>query len=103
MKFAIITLTLLLTSMIFILEVSKAHATHIDVYSIQFEDHDGDTVEKLYYAAGADLSEVQLPEAPARVGYQFVGWSEVLPESMPHAHLIYEPVYVQLQVLKITI
>lgn len=103
MKFAIITLTLLLTSMIFILEVSKAHATHIEVYSIQFEDHEGDTVEKLYYAAGADLSDVELPEAPIREGYQFVGWSEVLPEHMPNAHLIYEPIYVQVQVLKMTI
>ena len=57
----------------------------------------------MYYAAGADLSDVSCPEAPARDGYQFVGWSAVLPEHMPHAHLIYEPIYVQVQVLKMTI
>jgi hypothetical protein len=95
MKLLIMVLTVLLAAAAFTLEASKAHATTIEIHSIIFEDYEGNTYQKSYMAAGADLTNFDLPQGPERAGYQFVGWSAELPETMPSATLIFEPVYVR--------
>lgn len=97
MKYIIMALTVMLAAMLFILEVSKTQATSIDIYEITFEDHQGNAVQSEYYAAGANLSNLALPEAPERAGYVFVGWSAELPETMPHANLVFVAIYMQQQ------
>ena len=88
-------LTVLLAAAVFVLEASKAHATTIEIQRIIFEDYEGNTYQKSYMAAGADLTDFELPLGPERPGYQFVGWSAELPEKMPSATLIFEPIYVR--------
>lgn len=95
MKYIIMTLTMLLAAMTFVLEVSKTHAITVDIQKISFEDHMGNVVYSEHFAAGADLSEFVLPDAPERPGYIFVGWSGELPEEMPHADLVYVAIYVE--------
>jgi hypothetical protein len=102
MKLTIMVLTILLAAAFYTLEASKAHATTIEIQSIVFEDSEGNVYQKSYMAAGADLSNFELPEGPEKEGYQFVGWSAELPEVMPYAHLIFEPIYVRNLTLTIT-
>lgn len=88
MKYLIIILTVMLAASLYILEVSKAYATNIEIYEIIFEDHDGEVIYREYVAAGADLSNFLLPEVENRSGYVFMGWSFELPEVMPDADLV---------------
>ena len=102
MKYIILTLTMLLAAMTFVLEVSQTYATHIDIQKISFEDHLGNVVYSEHIVAGADLSDFVLPEAPERPGYLFVGWSGELPDEMPYANLVYVAIYVE-QTLSLTV
>ncbi len=102
MKYIIMTLTMLLAAMTFVLEVSKTHATTVDIQEISFEDHLGNVVYSEHLAAGANLSDFVLPEGPERPGYLFVGWSGELPDEMPNADLIYVAVYIE-QTLSLTV
>lgn len=102
MKYFILTLTMLLAAMTFVLEVSKTHATTVDIQKISFEDHLGNVVYSEHITAGADLSNFILPEGPVRVGYLFIGWSGELPDDMPHADLVYVAMYVE-QSLSLTV
>jgi len=100
MKMIIMVLTLLLAASIFTLEASKAHATSIDIYQIVYENHEGDVIEVVYLAAGANLSSYTHIDGPERLGYTFVGWSAELPELMPQASIYFEPIYVQIVSIK---
>ena len=97
MKYIIMALTVMLAAMIFILEVSKTQATSVELNKVIFEDHIGNVVASEYIAYGASLESFQLPEAPVRDGYVFVGWSAELPEIMPNADLVFTPIYMQQQ------
>ncbi|MDO9628777.1 MAG: hypothetical protein Q7I99_02650 [Acholeplasmataceae bacterium] len=88
MKYLIIILTVLLAASLYTLEVSKAYATHIEIYEIIFEDHDGKIIYREYVAAGADLSNFILPEVESKSGYLFMSWSAELPEEMPYWNLV---------------
>ncbi len=95
MKAMITALTVLLVASIYILMFQEAQAQSVQIYSITYEDSDGNKLHSVRYAAGADLSEVELPEAPEREGYVFIGWSAELPEIMPNSSLVYVPIYMQ--------
>lgn len=97
MKYIIMSLTVMLAAMLFILEVSKAEATAVELHKVMFEDYYGNVISSEYVAFGANLDHVELPVAPERVGYVFVGWSASLPETMPQADLVYTPIYMQQQ------
>ena len=97
MKYIIMALTVMLAAMFFVLEVSKAQATAVEIHQVMFEDHNGNVISSEYVAFGASLDHIELPEAPERLGYIFVGWSASLPESMPQADLVFTPIYVQQQ------
>ena len=93
MKIAIISLTFLLIASFFALEMTKLQAEPISIYTITFEDINGDTVEKVRFVEGADLSTFQMPIAPNIEGYVFIGWSIDLPDKMPNHSMIIEAVY----------
>ncbi|MDY0075101.1 MAG: hypothetical protein WC992_01185 [Acholeplasmataceae bacterium] len=95
MKYVIMALTVMLAAMIFILEVSKAQATFIQIHQIVIEDHEGNVIYSEYFAEGADLKAFSLPEAPIRPGYTFIGWSADLPEEMPEHSIVIVPTYIQ--------
>jgi hypothetical protein len=95
MKIMITALTVLLVASIYILMFQEAQAQSVQIYSITCEDSEGNKLHSVRYAAGADLSELELPEAPAREGYVFIGWSAELPETMPNSSLVYVPIYMQ--------
>lgn len=95
MKVMITALTVLLIASIYVLMFQEAQAQSIAIYSITYEDQDGQKLHSFQFAAGADLSEVELPEAPEKEGYVFVGWSAPLPDTMPNSSLIYVPIYMQ--------
>lgn len=97
MKYMIMALTVMLAAMFFILEVTKTQATSVELNRVIFEDHHGNVVLSEYVAYGASLSNFELPVAPERDGYVFVGWSASLPEVMPNADLVFTPVYMQQQ------
>lgn len=97
MKYMIMALTVMLAAMLFVLEVTKTHALAVNIYEITCEDHQGNVIYSEYFAAGADLESFEFPDAPVRNGYVFVGWSAVLPETMPEANLIFVPIYMQQQ------
>lgn len=94
MKTIIISLAFLLFASFFALEVAKVQAEPISVYSITFEDMEGNQVSKVRFVEGADLSEFNLPIAPDLEGYIFVGWSHELPKEMPGYSIILEAVYI---------
>lgn len=95
MKTIIIALTVLLIASIYILMFQEVQAQTVVIYSITCEDHEGNTIDSIRFAAGADLTQVELPDAPERDGYVFVGWSAALPKTMPQYSLVYVPVYMR--------
>jgi hypothetical protein len=94
MKSIIFALTFLLFASFFALEVAKVQAEPICVYSITFEDMNGNVVSKVRFVEGANLSNLEMPTAPNLDGYIFIGWSEELPKNMPGYSIIIEAVYV---------
>jgi hypothetical protein len=95
MKALITALTVLLVASIYILMFQEAQAQSVQIYSITCEDSKGNKIQSVRFAAGADLSKVELPSAPEREGYMFIGWSAELPETMPNNSLVYVPIYMQ--------
>ncbi len=95
MKAIITALTVMLVASIYILMFQEVQAQTVEIYSITCEDHEGNKLQSVRFAAGADLSEVDLPDAPARDGFIFVGWSAELPDKMPNNSLVYVPIYMQ--------
>jgi hypothetical protein len=94
MKTIIIALTFLLFASFFALEVAKVQAEPISIYSITFEDLNGNVVSRARYVEGANLRDFELPTAPNLEGFIFIGWSEVLPNEMPGHSIILEAVYI---------
>jgi hypothetical protein len=101
MKYIIILLTVLLAASLYTLEVSKAYATSIEIYEIVFEDHDGQIIYREYVAAGADLSNFDLPVVENRSGYLFMGWSIELPDTMPNYNMVIVAQYMRAE-LRVT-
>lgn len=52
----------------------------INEYTITFDSNGGSAVPSATYKFGADVTE---PTAPTRDGFNFIGWSPALPETMP--------------------
>lgn len=99
MKKIIVILAVILSAMMFTLEVSKMHANTIELKSIEFVTPDGEVVYKDYFEAGTDLSELNLPEAPLRDGFIFVGWDTDQLDVMPDHHVRIFAQYMQSQVV----
>jgi formylglycine-generating enzyme len=60
----------------------------INVYQIIFYEEDGETILHMsYHDFGEDIWMIDLPEAPYKEGYQFVGWA-LIPDTMPGYHLV---------------
>jgi hypothetical protein len=95
MKAIITALIVMLVASIYILMFQEVQAQTVEIYSITCEDHLGNRIQSVRFAAGADLSDVELPDAPARAGYVFIGWSAELPDKMPNSSLVYVPIYMQ--------
>ncbi len=95
MRAIIIALTFLMISAVYMLEVSMAQAHSLTIHEITYVDQDNQVIHKDYFATGADLSDYDLPEAPERAGYVFVGWSFEVPKHMPDADLIVHAQYIQ--------
>lgn len=95
MKLIMTTLTFLLIASIYVLMIQEVQAQTIEIYSITFESQDGRKIDSFRYVAGADLSKIELPEAPELEGYVFIGWSAPLPDTMPNHSVVYVAVYMQ--------
>ena len=103
MRAIIIGLTFLLISAVYMLEVSMAQAHTLTIHEITFIDENHQVIHKDYFATGADLTSYQLPQAPIRDGYTFIGWSYELPSEMPNADIIIQTRYVKNVSLSVTI
>lgn len=99
MKKAIVILAVLLSAMMFTLEVSKVQANSIKLNRLEFVVSETDVVYAHYFESGADLSGVELPEAPEKDGYIFVGWSIDLPDQMPNNNIVIHAQYMITQVV----
>ncbi|MCD4826321.1 MAG: InlB B-repeat-containing protein [Acholeplasmataceae bacterium] len=99
MKKAIVILAVLLSAMMFTLEVSKVQANPIKLNRIEFVDSDMEVVYAHYFEVGSDLSDVVLPDAPEKEGYTFVGWSIELPDEMPDYNMVIHAQYMVTQVV----
>ncbi|MFA5471783.1 MAG: hypothetical protein WC219_07040 [Acholeplasmataceae bacterium] len=99
MKKIIVILAVILSAMMFTLEVSKMHANSIELKTIEFIAPNNEVVYKDYYEVGSDLSELNIPDAPKKDGYIFVGWSIDAPEVMPDHHVKIYAQYMQSQVV----
>lgn len=97
MKKTIVILAVLLSAMLFTLEVSKMQAQTIELKALEFVTYDQDVVFRDYFEPGTDLSDLVIPDAPEKDGYIFVGWSIEIPELMPSHHLRIEAQYMQSQ------
>ena len=71
----------------FILEVSKLQANSVELKTLEFVTTDQDVVFRDYFEVGTDLSELNIPDAPDKDGYIFVGWSADAPNTMPNYHV----------------
>lgn len=99
MKKAIVILAVLLSAMMFTLEVTKVQANSIQLNKLEFVTPDQEVVYSRYFEVGANLSELDIPDAPDKEGYIFVGWSIEKPETMPNYHMRIEAQYMKNQVV----
>ncbi len=99
MKKTIVILLVLLSAMLFTLEVSKMHANTIELKRLEFVTTEGVVVYRDYFETGANLSDLEIPDAPKKDGYIFVGWSIEIPEEMPNHHVRIFAQYMQSQVV----
>ena len=99
MKRIIIILTVVLAGMIFNLEASKLSAYETNEKMIEFVTFDSDVVYRAYYAPGTDLTKLEIPDAPEKDGYIFIGWSIEIPEEMPNYHMRIHAKYIQSEVI----
>ena len=93
MKKTIIILAVLLSAMMFTLEVSKVYANPVKLNRLEFVTPDGDVVYSGYFEAGSNLKDIVIPDAPEKEGYIFVGWSVDCPDKMPDFHMRVEAQY----------
>jgi len=98
MKTILMLLTILLVASVYTLMISEAKATTVEIHDIIYEDHNGNTIHTDYYVTGADLSDYEVPEAPVREGYLFMGWSYELPNEMPDADIIIHANYMLIEI-----
>ncbi len=61
-----------------------------DKYTATFLRADGKTHSKQVLAEG---EAIEIPEAPQKFGYVFVGWEPEVPETMPAQDMVFEPQY----------
>ena len=99
MKKVIVILAVILSAMLFTLEVSKLQANSVELKMLEFVTHDQDVVFRDYFEPGTDLTELNIPDAPIKDGYIFVGWSVEIPEEMPNYHVRIEAQYMQSEVV----
>lgn len=102
MKSFIMVLTILLVASVYMLLISEAKATTLQIHEIIYQDQNGNVVQHDYFATGADLTDYISPIPPARNGYVFIGWSYILPNEMPDADLIIVANYMRIEVKIIT-
>lgn len=93
MKSIIMILTILLIAVTYTLSISQTQATSMHMHELSFADIDGQIIHSETFVEGADLSDYQLPDAPAKEGYIFLGWSYDFSEAMPAADIIVYPEY----------
>lgn len=98
MKNIILVLVALLLAMNVTLHISKTEATSIHIHSITFQDQDGQVIQSDLFAAGANLSNYDYPEAPEKEGFVFIGWSYDLSLGMPDASIVVVPEYILAEV-----
>lgn len=99
MKKIIVILAVILSAMMFTLEVSKLQANSIELKMLEFVTHDQDVVFRDYFEPGTDLTDLEIPDAPEKDGYIFVGWSVEIPEEMPNYHLRIQAQYMRSEVV----
>ncbi|XMB73102.1 InlB B-repeat-containing protein [Mycoplasmatota bacterium WC30] len=56
-------------------------------YKIEYVNHDGVVIQTENFTYNSDITGVTVPSDPTRVGYEFTGWSDVLPSSMPSENI----------------
>ena len=95
MKKTIIILAVLLSAMLFMLEVSKVYANTIKLNKLEFVTFDQEVVYARYFEPGTSLQDLVIPDGPEKDGYIFVGWSIEVPEFMPNSHIRIEAQYMQ--------
>ena len=99
MKKIIVILAVILSAMLFTLEVSKLQANSVELKMLEFVTHDQDVVYRDYFEPGTDLTNLEIPDAPFKDGYIFVGWSVEIPEEMPNYHVRIEAQYMRSEVV----
>ena len=99
MKKTIVILAVLLSAMLFTLEVTKIQANPIQSNKLEYVTPDMDIVYSGYFEAGSSLSDIQIPDAPDKEGFIFVGWSIEKPEKMPDYNMRIEAQYMKNQVI----
>jgi len=98
MKTMIAALVIVLLGMNLALHISKTEATSIHIHEIVIEDSNGQVIQSDLFQTGSDLSGYEMPIAPQREGYVFVGWSYDLSGTMPDADIIISPQYIEAEV-----
>jgi tRNA A37 threonylcarbamoyladenosine biosynthesis protein TsaE len=98
MKTIMMVLTLCLVASMYTLLISEAQATTLEIHEVTYEDHNGNKIHTDHYITGADISDVEAPEAPVRQGYLFIGWSYELPTEMPDADIVIHANYMLVEV-----
>ncbi|MBU1094010.1 MAG: InlB B-repeat-containing protein [Firmicutes bacterium] len=93
MKSIIMTLTILLIAVVYIVQISPSQATNLQVHELSFADSSGAIIHSEVFVEGTDLSTYELPEAPVKDGFVFVGWSYDFSQGMPDANVIIYPQY----------
>jgi tRNA A37 threonylcarbamoyladenosine biosynthesis protein TsaE len=83
----------------FTLEVSKLQANSVELKMLEFVTHDQDVVFRDYFEPGTNLIDLEIPDAPEKDGYIFVGWSVEIPKEMPNYHLRIQAQYMRSEVV----
>ncbi|PKK97065.1 MAG: hypothetical protein CVV58_03190 [Tenericutes bacterium HGW-Tenericutes-3] len=102
MKSIVMVLTLLVVAMMYTLQISQTQATSLHLHEITFADTNGDVIHTERFAEGSFFLEVNMPEAPEREGFVFVGWSYDFSKSMPNFDMIVYPQYMHSEFLVVT-
>jgi uncharacterized repeat protein (TIGR02543 family) len=64
-----------------------------DHYALIFRNSESEVIQSTDYLIGASLSESTAPEAPAKTGYRFTGWSQSIPSTMPSNDVVIQAQY----------
>ncbi len=102
MKSIIMLLTLLLVGMMYTLQISQTQATSIHIHEISFADSEGQVIHSESFVEGANLLDIDLPEAPEKEGFVFVNWSYDLSLGMPDFDIVVYPEYMHSEYLVVT-